>query len=140
MKLLKQQSDFPYQQCSLKGRLERRSNDGDSFSVKLARDCYTLILASKGNYASDLTDELTVKSAKSTSFNDTNNDANSLPKIAWDRAIQSDNIIDYTFAVSQYLWSGKMVNLILKIITMTLFLPSPKPQPIHYQLFHSENT
>jgi hypothetical protein len=54
LKLAKQLCDFPYPKSTLKRRLERRSKDGDCLSVKLARDCYCLKLASNRVYSSDL--------------------------------------------------------------------------------------
>lgn len=56
LKLAKQLCDFPYPKSTLKRRLERRSKDGDCLSVKLARDCYCLKLASNRVYSSDLGD------------------------------------------------------------------------------------
>jgi hypothetical protein len=78
LKLAKQLCDFPYPKSTLKRRLERRSKDGDCLSVKLARDCYCLKLASNRVYSSDL---VLVKNTKSTA-NDTVSEGVSLPNIA----------------------------------------------------------
>ena len=64
LKLCKQLPDFPYPSCSLKRRLEKRSNGCDSLSIKLAKDCHTLMIASSGNYSNDLSDVLSAKSAR----------------------------------------------------------------------------
>ena len=81
LKLAKQLCDFPYPKSTLKRRLERRSKDGDCLSVKLARDCYCLKLASNRVYSSDLGDVVLVKNTKSTA-NDTASEGVSLPNIA----------------------------------------------------------
>ena len=64
LKLCKQLPDFPYKKGGLKRRLEKRAKGCDSLSVKLAKDCHTLMIASRGTYWSDLTDVVSVKSAK----------------------------------------------------------------------------
>ena len=81
LKLAKQLCDFPYPKGILKRRLERRSKDGDCLSVKLARDCYCLKLASNGVCSSNLGDVVLGKNTKSTA-NDTVSEGVSLPNIA----------------------------------------------------------
>lgn len=81
LKLAKQLCDFLYPKSTLERRLERRSKDGNCLSVKLARDCYCLKLASNRVYSSDLGDVVLVKNTKSTA-NDTVSEGVSLPNIA----------------------------------------------------------
>ncbi|CAG2238848.1 unnamed protein product [Mytilus edulis] len=74
-------TDFPYERSSLKRRLERRTKDGDSLSVKLARDCYVLKIASTGSFVNELNDVLTNKSTKTNTVNE-NSNLNDFPNVA----------------------------------------------------------
>lgn len=78
LKSAKTLHDFPYERSSLKRRLERRSKEGDTLSVKLARDCFVLKLASNGSYLNELNDVLTCKSAKPSTSTET---ANPIPNV-----------------------------------------------------------
>ncbi|CAG2202184.1 unnamed protein product [Mytilus edulis] len=73
--------DFPYERSNLKRRLELRTKDGDSLSVKLARDCYVLKIASTGSFVNELNDVLTNKSTKTNTVNE-NSNLNDFPNVA----------------------------------------------------------
>ncbi len=80
LKVCKKATDFPYPNSTLKRRLESRSKSCDSLSVKLAKDCHSLMIASNGTYLNELNDVLSVKSHRATPSESENQSQNTLLK------------------------------------------------------------
>ena len=68
--IAKQRPDFPYPSAVLKKRVQPKTKGGESLMKKLCRDCFTLRMATKGDFLEDLKEALNVKSTRNSSLVD----------------------------------------------------------------------